>query len=939
VPAALTPLIGREEEVRAVVSLIAERRLVTLVGAPGIGKTRLGTEVAAAVAGSTDGTWFVDLAPVVDQALVPQAVAATLGVREEPGRALPETLAAHLADRRCLIVLDNCEHLMDAVAGLVEGLLVRCAELSILATSRETLGITGETTWRVPALGVPHPDHPGDVPASVQLFCERARAISPEFLSELSPTSLTAIGEICRRLDGVPLAIELAAARVDTMSPAQLAERLGDRFELLSVGSRTALPRQQTLRGALDWSHDLLTPPERALLRRASVFAGGWTAEAAEDVCCDELVDPRTLGEVLAGLVTKSLVVRDTGDGQPRFRLLETIRQFAHDRLGDAGESFEFAARHATWCVWLAERGERRIQGVDYPAAIEALEIEHDNVRAALRWGLTQGQTEVALRLAASMAMFWGARCYFSEGREWLLAAAGAPHGNRSALHAATLWGQGYLASLAGDYLAARDRARDSLGVAEQIGDTRYRSRSLFILGICALFIFEEGSAAALAYFQQSEALARQGDDCWCLVHALAGVAWVRNLQGEPSQARSLLDECLAVARQAGDREALATSMHLLGVVALGQGDLVTAEVVLTEAVVIARTLGDARLIAETLHSLGEVALGQDDLAEARQIFDESLALARSVGARSAAVSACYSLGEVARRAEDLTTARAFLTEAISISWQAGATCTPALVGLSQVSGAMGDPWAAETLLDQALASTTRPGARAAALHQLGILYRARGDVAAARSLHQEAFALWSELHDPLGMAQSLDRFAGIAAIEGNYRQAARLFGAAHALRDGTDFPPPSGVERRWYESDLALARDGMPENFDMVWADGHSLSASEVAVLTSTSPSTGDRPPSGWASLTRAERDVAALVAKNLTNREIGERLRISPRTVQTHLAHAFTKLGFSSRRDLARLVARLHPSLDGDRVGHGDEHSQPHQRSARPGHPGPAA
>lgn len=912
VPAALTPLVGRDEDVQSVIALVGETRLVTLAGAPGIGKTRLAGEVAIAAPGFDAGRWFVDLARVADPALLPRAVAATLGVREEPGQALTETLVAHLAGRRCLVVLDNCEHLVEATAALVEELLRRCGQLTIVATSRETLGITGETTWWVPPLTVPGPGEVDGGQAAVRLFCDRARAISPAF--ELTPATAVAIGEICRRLDGIALAIELAAARVDTMSPMQLAERLGDRFELLSVGSRTALPRHQTLRSALDWSYDLLSEPEQALLRRLAVFVGGWSAEAAEDVCCGESIERDALVPLLARLVTKSLVVRDAAAGEPRFRLLETVRHYAADRLAESGEAFETAARHATWCVWLAELGERQIHAVEHQAGVDTLEMEHDNVRAALRWALTQGQTEVALRLAAAMAMFWGVRGYLSEGREWLLAASRAPHGKRSALHAATLWGGGFLASLASDYLAARALVQEALAVATEVGDVRCQGRSVFVLGICALFMREEGPAGALPLFQQSTTLARQADDAWCLVCALAGVAWVRNIQGDPARARSLLGECLAVARRAGDKEALATSVHLLGLVAFRQGDLVTAEVVLSEAAMLARTLGDVRLTAEAVHSLGEVALRQDDLTRAQQLFDESLALARTIGTRSATVSAFCSLGEVARRRRDYTTARSYFTEAISIGWQLGGTCAPALVGLSQVSVALGDPWAAEALLDQALASTSKADERAEALHHLGTLCRARGDLARARTLHDDAFRLWAELRDPLGMAQSLERSGGIAALEGSYEQAARLFGAASSLRDGTDFPAPVADDRRWYDSDLALIRQSIPDSVGLAWAEGQSMSAEEAALLATVGANPRERPASGWASLTRAERDVAALVAESLTNREIGERLFISPRTVQTHLSHVFAKLGFSSRRDLARLVARRHLPLHGD-------------------------
>src|SRR5829696_1865327 len=424
-PATRSSFIGRETELRSVKRDLAMTRLLTLTGAGGCGKTRLALEVARELVGAyPDGVWLVELAPLPEGALVAQAVAAALGVHEQADRSLSDALVAFLRAKRTLLVLDNCEHLVDAVASFADTLLNSCPHLRVLATSRESLNVEGELNWLVPSLSVPSLGQSPRVEElagyeSVRLFVERARHRNPAF--SLTPENAHAVARICGRLDGIPLAIELAAARVG-LSVEQIARRLDDSLRLLSAGSRTASPRQRTLRGTLEWSYALLSEPERRLFGRLSVFAGGWTLEAAEVVGAEGHTEHGDVLELLSRLVEKSLVVGEaTGGGGARYRMLEPIRQYAQEKLEEGGEAEEVRRRHATFFLALAEEAEPRLQGPGDREWLEHLEAEHDNMRAALSLALEQEEAdELGLRLAGALWLFWEARGYYGEGHSWL---------------------------------------------------------------------------------------------------------------------------------------------------------------------------------------------------------------------------------------------------------------------------------------------------------------------------------------------------------------------------------------------------------------------------------------------------------------------------------------------------------------------------------------
>ena len=423
-PAPLSTFVGRERELREMAKLLEADRLVTLTGPAGSGKTRLAVEMAArSLASHADGSWFVDLAPIVDPGLVPQTAATAVGVIEQPPRSLVDTLLDHLRGRECILVVDNCEHLLEASAALIEALLQACPTLWVLATSRQPLGVPGEVVWRVPPLSMPPEGVPnGSIEVLMsyeapRLFVDRARALVTDhrFVDADAP----ALNQICLRLDGIPLAIELAAACTPTLSVQQIAERLDDRFRLLTQGSRTAQARHQTLLAAVEWSHDLLSPAEKTLLRRLSVLAGGWTLEAAEEVCSGGSLHRTSVLELLRGLVDQSLVVSHTSGSQARYRCLETIRHFARDRLVEAGEETALRNAHLAWAVAMAGRAEPELIGADQETWFDLLDPEVGNVRVALDWACTRGKAEEALRLSSSLTLFWHVRGHYAEGRRW----------------------------------------------------------------------------------------------------------------------------------------------------------------------------------------------------------------------------------------------------------------------------------------------------------------------------------------------------------------------------------------------------------------------------------------------------------------------------------------------------------------------------------------
>ena len=680
-PVQWASFIGREQEIETVKSLLQQSPLLTLTGSGGCGKTRLALQMAAELVEEyADGVWLVELAALSEPKLVVQAVATSLGLRDVPGRTLLQTVMDYLQSRTLLLVLDNCEHLLTACADLTETLLRGCPHLRILATSREGLRIGGEQVYRVPSLPAPDlaslPTEETERAALVsesdaaRLFVERAKQQRLEFV--LTNQNASEVASICSRLDGIPLAIELAAARVRILSVAEINAGLEDRFELLTGGSRTAFPRQQTLRAAMDWSYDLLTGQERLLLSRLPVFAGGWTLEAARKVCGDQSLPVGSVLDVLSGLVDKSLVVAETQGGSSRYHLLETVREYGWERLAQGGEVTEVRKSHRDYFLALAEEAVPQLKDSDQGVWLERLEMEHDNLRTALAWCQSDKDgAEAGLRLAVALQRFWSVRGYVGMGREYLgeaLAREGAS--GRTALWAKALNGAGNLAWNQGDYSEARAQYEESLSIFRELRDKWGIAMSLGNLGIVAYW--QGDYSAARALLEESLSIRRELEDKWGIAHSLNNLGIIAEQQGSKSEARALLEESLSISRELGNKQGIAEALGNLGQVVYEQGDYSSARALLEESLSISRELGNKQGIADSLNDMGLVVRLQGDYEAASALYEESLSIFRELGDKQGIAYSLEGLATLAvaegqpERAAQMCSAAESLREAIS---------------------------------------------------------------------------------------------------------------------------------------------------------------------------------------------------------------------------------------------------------------------------------
>jgi predicted ATPase/DNA-binding SARP family transcriptional activator len=686
-PFLLSSFVGREREINEVKRLLATTRLLTLTGPGGCGKTRLAVEVAAELAEDFDDyVRLVELASLSDPALVSQSVAGAIGLREQPERTLTESLVDYLRPRRLLLILDNCEHLIDACAALAATLLRAAPELRILATSREALQVPGETLWVVPSLSLPDlhhlpsPEHLLEYDA-VRLFVDRVTETMPTFT--LTAQNGQTIARLCHRLDGIPLALELAAARVRLLSLDQLLQRLEGSLHLLRSQSRIALPRQQTLQATIEWSYALLSEQERLLFCRLAVFAGGFTLEAAESVCSGDGIAPEAVLEGLAQLVNKSLVVVIEHGEEPRYRLLETVRQYSQEKLEATAAASLVKARHLHYFVALAETADSHLKSAGRAPWLERLEREHDNLRAALRWAKEQGEAEMGLLLAGALGWFWYFRGYLSEARDWftaLLALEAADR--RTAARAHALFCCGAMFWTLGDYPASRAALAESVAIWREHQNKQQLAFALTLLGL--LDGLHGEYQIALSHQEESIALFREVGDHWGLGFALYWLGDIYRQQRNHAAAQSHYEESLAAFRETGDQWGQTTALQGLGALAYRHQEYALARSYLEEALAFRREAGDKWLIAQTLHTLGVVLLAEGDSQRAAACIEESLALYRELGDKQGLIAALRSASEHAQRQGDTERAGQFLTERLSLARMLGrereaAECVEAL--------------------------------------------------------------------------------------------------------------------------------------------------------------------------------------------------------------------------------------------------------------------
>jgi len=892
-PVQLTSFVGRQAEMHSLRGFLAGNRLVTLTGPGGVGKTRLAVQVAAELAEQFgDGVRYVDLAPITDPGVVPVAVARALGLPDRPGLSTMDTLLRFINGRQMLLVPDNCEHLLDACAALIVALLGACPGLTLLTTSREPIGVAGEVSLRVPSLSLSD--------EAIELFTDRARRVRPDF--RVTDENAPAVGEICRRLDGLPLAIELAAARVGALSLPEIINGLHDRFRLLTGGARTAVRRQQTLRASVDWSHALLTEPERVLFRRLAVFLGGFDLDAAQAVAGAGAVPRYQVLDQLSLLVDKSLVVAEYAGRRTRYRLLETVRQYALQKLGESGEADAVRARHRDHYTALAAAIDAPTSS-DGEQRVELAEMEIDNLRAAFAWSCGNSDTALALALASSLQPLWLARGRVREGLAWFdtvlthEVAQDAEVG--AAVRARALADTAVLDSLLGA-ADSLDRAQQAVALARHIDDPAVLARALTACGFTAAYNAE----LAGSYFAEAIELARELDDRCRLSRILAWQANAAAVSGDLIAARAAAEEGRDLAEGIGDRFGSRRCRICLGWVQIYQGDLAGAFAQFCAVAAEAEAAHDELLEAVSLAGQGVALAWQGDTGAARAAADAGRESAAEFGAVVAHTS-YLALAQAALAAGDVGTA----LDATAAAWQ-HASVLPAMAALQRpycalAALAAGDLVAARRWADDAVATSTGWNlmwaltTRARVAIAQGELEQAERDAHDALTSVPKGFAY-------LGISDTIECLATLAGDAGSHHQAARLFGAADAIRQRM------GAVRFkiWdagYESSVAALRTTLGEqDFDAAWAEGAAFSTEEAIAYAQRGRGQRKRPTSEWASLTPAERDVVRLLSEGLANNDIATRLFVSPRTVQTHLTHVYTKLGLTSRVQLVQEAAR---------------------------------
>jgi predicted ATPase/DNA-binding CsgD family transcriptional regulator len=826
-PVPLTPLVGREHEVAEIGVLLQrpEVRLLTLTGTGGVGKTRVALAVASALLKEfADGVCLVLLAPVGDPTLVLPTIGQALGLQEARDRPLEEQLQAYLEYRHLLLLLDNFEQLLTASPYLVD-LLQACPQLKLMVTTRAVLHVQGEQEYLVRPLALPDLERLDDLQAlsqsaSVTLFLQRVQAHLPGF--SLTATNARTIAEICVRLDGLPLAIELAAARSKLLPPQALLERLSQRLALLTNPALDVPARQQTLRNTLAWSYGLLDKTEQTLFRRLAVFVGGCTLEAAGVVCnADQDLGVDVLEDV-ARLVDKSLLRQEAEtDGEPRLLMLETIREYALECLAASGETESMRRQHATFFLQLSEEAEPKIRGAGQATWRKRLEVEQDNLRAALRWTLESQEVEMGLRLAGALLAFWRASSQDHEGRSWCEQVLAQPGTRaRTAARAKALLAAGTTTMFQGDLPQAQRLLEESISIAREVGTAGKRN----------------------------------------LAHALAALARVMRLQGNLTTAHELAGESVRLFQEVGEAWGTAIALDHLGTASLELGDPVSAYPLLEESAALFRVSGDKRLLASPLNVLGLMALRKEDYAGARAHFEEALAVARETGNEQYTAETLARLGTVAMHVGDYRQAAALFQQSLALIWTMGYReyIAEDLAGLATVASLLGQP------------------ERAARL-----------------------FGTVEALHEVSGFSLTALRRAEYDRIVEGIR--AHLVEATFvaAWKEGRTMPLEQAIA-------YALAtKDALPTVASPPEANAQEASSDLPSGTISSPPSPALSPRRAikqkFGGLTSREREVARLVAQGKSNRAIADELVVGVSTVEAHITHILTKLGFSSRAQIA--------------------------------------
>lgn len=803
-PQQLTPLVGRDDEREDVATLLRRSRLLTLAGLGGIGKTRLAIAVACDVAGEyPDGAWFVTLESIAEDSQVTGQISSALEIPDATGRPLLDFVTEHLRKRRLLLVLDNCEHVLQATAAVARHLLRECPGLRVLTTSREPLGITGESVWKVPALAVPVPEHLPTGASTllrvlsgyegVTLFLERSRAVRQSF--SLTPANALDVAKICARLEGIPLALELAAARSRSMTVEEilrhLVDRLGSPSSLLGGADTTILFRQRTLRGTLEWSYTLLDEPARVLFGRLSVFSGGWTLQAAREICNGDGLEIDQVRELLTSLVDKSLVVfEDPGsDGAGRYRMLEIVRQYAFEVARERGDANRTRSRHLDWFAALAAEAAPRLRSVDQQSWMRKLDADRENMRRALdEADLDPASAERALRLAGALTWYWYVRGEFTEGRRFLRRALerSDPRSETSD-RARALNGAATLAHRQRDIATAGTLYEESLRIFKGLGLVGWTAASVVNLGNVLASIGDEHGAREM--LEQGIALHREIGNTHEIAVALGNLGCLEQKRDDFAKASQLFSESLVLFRELGDRHMIAWSLTSVGDVAQALGDYPAAHGHFEEALQLTRELGDRRGVALSLKSLGDLALLHGELESAEQHYGLCRTTFTELGDRYCMSWTLVSLGDVAWHRRDSALAESLYQQGLHLARETGdARCA------------------------------------GVALRSLGVLAQERDALEDARRLFGESLELLTQHGGRIDLAAGIHSCAALI-LKGQPRESVRLMAAAEKLREstGTVLPPR---EQARHQRQVAVARAALGDlDFSGAWEEGSAMS------------------------------------------------------------------------------------------------------------------
>jgi predicted ATPase/DNA-binding CsgD family transcriptional regulator len=908
-PAEMSSLVGRGPQIAAVLERLHTARVVTLTGPGGCGKTRLALRVATlAAAGFNDGARLVELAPLTDPALVPVSVAEVLQVPERDSTSPTAGLLRLLADRAMLVVLDNCEHVLQATASLVVALLERCRGVRILTTSRERLDVPGEFVFPVPPLGLPEDGSAGTVAASEAglLFATRACAVNPAF--EVTAHNSAAIAELCTRLDGMPLAIELAAARSPALGPGQLAARLDSHTGLLSGGP--ARPgRHRSLEALVAWSYELLDDDERRLLARLSVLRGGFDLDTAERVAGGGPLAPQAVAALLVSLADKSVVQVQTG-ATVRYSLLETIRQFTAARLAEFGEETATHLRLLAWALDGARSAEATLASAEWQAWASRLSTEQANIRAALSWALGGHEPEAGRELAARLARWWIATGRYSEGGRFLGTALGIGDAAAPYVQARLLLGAAWSAYNLGDAPRAARLADEGLACAKQAGEPQLEIWGRNLLAGLAWYAGDADQVRALL-----EPSTGRLEDAEPALAARAHVllANAAHLAGDLAEYHRHGQRAVELARAAAGQEGLALALTVAAAAAIsGAGISPSTQAMLDEAMTVVATHAD--LFTETIMRHWRARLfatvGQLDAAQTE------VRLCRAVGrngaVRAVEIIAPFAEARLAIATGDTAGAAGALHQAADAGRQAAiAMFVPALLAtracLAAISG--DEPAAAAVIAEARAALSGRHEAitQATLSYAEGIMAWHRGELAEAERLIRTATLQWHHCSDRMDASDGIELLGVLACTRERYGDAARLLAAADAARPPLLYLTPGfAADRRAATRAASHARHTLGEDaFAQAWQQGQRLTLDDAAAYIARKGGGRKRPATGWGSLTPTELEVVRLVAEGLRNDAIARRLFIAPGTVKVHLSHIFTKLGITTRAELAAQAA----------------------------------